>query len=57
MADDEQAQVHLDGTPIDPVDPDWVFAQVLSRWLLLHHIGGNKQVAREARRWLDAKGL
>ena len=50
---DEQV-VTTDGTP---ADPDWVFAQVLSRWLLLHHIGGNKQVAREARRWLDAKGL
>ena len=51
---DEQVQVHLDGTP---VDPDQHLAQVLRPWILLHHIGGNKSVAREAQAWLDAKGL
>lgn len=57
MADEKQVRVHLDGTPFEPVDPDWVFAQILRPWILLHHIGGNKDVAREAQVWLDAKGL
>jgi hypothetical protein len=54
MADDKQVQVHLDGTP---VDPDRALAQVLRPWILLHHIGGNKQIAIVAQVWLDAKGL
>lgn len=40
-----------------PVDPDHVFAQVLHPWILLHHIGGNGHVSREAAVWLKAKGL
>lgn len=43
--------------PAPPVDPDWVFAQVLHPWILLHHIGGNRHIAREAQVWLKAKGL
>jgi hypothetical protein len=40
-----------------PVDPDFVFAQVLHPWVLLHHIGGNGHVSREAQVWMKAKGL
>jgi hypothetical protein len=40
-----------------PVDPDHVFAQVLHPWVLLHHVGGNKVVSREAQVWMKAKGL
>jgi hypothetical protein len=40
-----------------PVDPDHVFAQVLHPWVLLHHIGGNGHISREAAVWLKAKGL
>lgn len=44
--------------PVPKNDPaDVTFANVLHPWVQLHHIGGNGQVSRAAKTWLDKKGL
>jgi hypothetical protein len=44
--------------PVPVRDPaDVAFAGVLHPWIQLHHIGGNGQVSRAAKTWMDKKGL
>lgn len=43
--------------PVPGSNVDVTFANVLHPWVQLHHVGGNKQVAKAAVDWMKAKNL